>query len=156
MIAKFPFRHIAATVCILGLSSCDFVKNSDVGKVTGPIGGSVNGSEVSGAPRDTVALGGLLRQLNGDKVAAALNEEDLHLMGTMAFIVLDQVADDKTRTWRNKRTRHHGSFNASTTWKTSDNIQCRRFTNLIYVEDNESRSIGTACRMRNGLWTVTG
>lgn len=156
MNTKTPFRHIVTAFCLLGLSSCAFVKNSDVGKVTGPVGGSVTGSEISGAPRNAATLGGLLMQLNGDNIAAALSEEDQHLMGTLAFIVLDQEADDKTRTWRNPRTKHNGSFNASTTWKTSDNIQCRRFTNMIYVNDGESRTSGTACRLRDGLWVVTG
>lgn len=152
----FPFRHITAALCLLGLSSCAYVKNADVDQVTGPVGGSVTGSEVSGAPRDAATFGNLLMQLNGDEIAAALNEEDRHLMGTLAFVVLDQVADDKTRTWRNKRTRNHGSFNAGSTWKTSDNIQCRRFTNMIYIKDGESRVNGSACQMRDGTWTVTG
>lgn len=156
MIAKAPFRHIAAVFFLLGLSSCSFVRSSDVGKVTGPIGGSVNGSEIRGTPRDAAILGDLLKRLNGDTIAAALNEEDQHLMGTQAFVALDQEADDKTTTWRNARTKHHGSFNASTTWKTSDNIQCRRFTNMIYVKDGESRSSGTACRMQDGKWAITG
>lgn len=161
MNAKSPFRRIAAIVsvsglCLLGLSSCTYVKSADVDKVTGPVGGSINGSEVSGAPRDEAILGGLLKRVNGDNIAALLNEEDQHLMGTLAFIVLEQEADEKVRTWRNRRTKHHGSFSVSSSWMTSADIECRRFTNMIYVENTESQANGTACRLQDGIWAVTG
>lgn len=156
MNASFPFQRATLLLCLIGLSACSFIKNADVGKVTGPTGGSVVGSEVPGAPRNAALFGGILGRINGDDVISQLTEDDRYLMGTLALVTLDQEADLKTRTWRNKSTKHHGSFNAETTWKTSDNVQCRRFTNMIYIEETESQASGTACLQRDGTWSLAG
>lgn len=156
MIAKTCIRHLA-TACVLVLvSACSFVRDADINKIRGPIGGAVTGSEVSGAERNVALLGSLLERINGDEVWGTLNDEDRRLMGALAFIVLDHGADGHTEPWRNPGSRNHGTFTAHTTWRTSDEVECRRFTNMIHVAKTESRESGTACRQRDGTWAVVG
>lgn len=156
MNARSSLRHVAAVASLLLVSACLYVKNDEVNKVTGPVGGSVTGSEVLGEDHDLAVLGHLLSRVNGDNIADALNDEDLTLMTALALSVLDHGADDHADTWRNRHSRHHGSFVAMTTWSTSDRIMCRRFTNTIYIDQSESRSNGTACRQRDGTWAIMG
>lgn len=156
MNAKSSLRHLAAVASLLLVSACLYVKNDEVDKVTGPVGGSVTGSEVLGEDYDLPILGQLLARANGDDIADALNDEDLTLMTALALSVLDHGADDHADTWRNRYSRHHGSFVAMTTWSTPDRIICRRFTNTIYIDQSTSRSNGTACRQRDGTWAIMG
>ncbi len=156
MNARTSLRHIAAVASLLVVSACLYVRGDEVGKVTGPIGGSVTGSEVLGEDQDLAVLGQLLGRVNGDNIADALNNEDLVLMTALALSVLDHGADDHADTWRNRHSRNHGSFVARSTFSTSDRIICRRFTNTIYIDQSASRSNGTACRQRDGTWAIMG
>jgi surface antigen len=156
MITRSLLKTVAAGLVALGLSACTFVWDKNANDVTGPVGGSVVGSQRAANNRDGAALGALLERVNGKGASVHLNDKDRQLMGTMAFIVLDQEADGNVRTWRNKLTKNHGSFSAQTTWNTSDNLQCRRFINMIIVKDTESRGSGTACRQDDRTWAVAG
>lgn len=156
MITKSLLRTVAVSLVALGLSACTFVWDKNANKITGPVGGSVSGSQRTTVNRDGTALGALLERMNGQGGSVHLNDKDRQLMGIMAFIVLDQEADGRVRTWRNKLTKNHGSFSVQSTWNTSDNLECRRFTNMIIVKDTESRGSGTACRQGDGTWAVTG
>lgn len=156
MNARSSLRHVAAVASLIFVSACVYVKSDEVGKVTGPVGGSVTGSEVLGEDHNLATLGQLLGRISGDNITDALNNEDLTLMAALALSVLDHGADDHADTWRNRHSRHHGSFIAISTWSTSDRIICRRFTNTIYVDQSETRSNGTACRQRDGTWAIMG
>lgn len=156
MNARSCFRHVAAIASLVLVSACTFVSDAEVARVSGAIGGSVTGSEVSRSDRDPAVLGALLSRINGDEVDEALVDEDKRLMAELVFVVLDHGADGDNKTWRNRYSRHHGSFTAHSTWRTSESVECRRFTNTIYVGEVESRANGTACRQRDGTWSVMG
>lgn len=150
------FRRTAVVASLVFISACGYLGGSRGGKVTGPVGGAITGAEVFGEDPELAVMGHLLGQVNGDRVYRVLNEKDLKLMSTLALATLNHGADNKIKTWRNGRSRHHGSFVASITWRTSDQIVCRRFINTIYVDETESRASGTACRQRDGTWAIMG
>ena len=156
MNARSYFRHAAVVASLVFISACGYLGGARTGKVTGPVGGAVTGSEIFGEDPELAVTGHLLGQVNGDRVYQALNEKDLKLMSSLALTTLNHGADNKIETWRNGRSRHHGSFVASSTWGTSDRIECRRFINIIYVDETESRASGTACRQRDGTWAIMG
>ena len=156
MNAKLQLRTAATIAAICITTACAYVRGSDADEVTGPVGESVTGSEVAGKAQDPSTLGRLLGRMAESNINQALNDRDLALMSRLAHSVLDHGADDRSKSWRNGRSRHYGSFVAMSTWRTSDRVECRRFTNTIHVGKTESRASGTACRLRDGTWTIMG
>lgn len=156
MNAKSHLHTSAAVAIILLTAACEYVRAADVDKISGPVGGSVTGSEALSQDQDPAVIGRLLGQMSGVTINNALDDKDLGIMSALALSVLNHGADDRIETWRNGRSRHHGSFVAMSTWSTPDRIECRRFTNTIHVGKAESRATGTACRQRDGTWTIMG
>lgn len=156
MNGKSCIRNFVAATSFVLASACTYVSDAEVARVTGPIGGAVTGSEISAGDQDDVAFGVLLGRVNDLEPAYILDGRDYRLMVKLALSILNHGADGKNRTWRNRHTQHHGSFTAHSTWRTAEGVECRRFTNTIYVGQSESRANGTACRQRDGTWAVMG
>jgi surface antigen len=150
---RYITQIFAGGLCLL-TSACVDMSHSEVGRIFGAIGGAVIGSEVSGGDRDAMIIGGLLGSYVGGKIGQELDEQDTMYMSEVVFFVLDHGADGYSKSWRNGRNRHYGHFSVHSTYRTSGNVKCRRFTNTIYVSKHPRRSAGTACRHPRGTWSI--
>ena len=128
--------------------------HAEVGRVVGAVAGTIIGSEISGGERDAMIIGGLLGAYLGGEVGQSLDDDDMYMMSEIAILVLDHGADGHSRSWRNRHSRHYGHFTAHSTYRTANHVECRRYTNTVYTSRHPNRSAGTACRQRDGSWSI--
>lgn len=150
---RYITQFFAGIVC-LSASACVDMSHSEVGRVFGAIDGAVIGSEISDGDRDAMIIGGLLGSFIGGEIGHELDEQDTMYMSDAVFFVLDHGADGYSKSWRNGRSRHYGHFTAHSTHRTADHVECRRYTNTVYVSKHPRRSVGTACRHPSGTWSI--
>ena len=154
MFSKPTISKIAALFMALSTTACVDATHAEVGRVIGAIGGAIIGSELSGGERDAMIIGGILGAYIGGHIGEDLDYEDERMMSDVVIFVLDHGADGYSKSWRNGHSRHYGHFTAHSTYRTSDRVECRRFTNTIYTSRQPRRSSGTACRHRAGNWSI--
>jgi len=159
MFTKHRFKHLPLVAAICLTTACVDLKHAEVGRIAGAITGTFIGSEISGGERDAMILGGLLGAYVGGELGGQLDDEDYVLMSGVAIFVLDHGADGYSKSWRNRHNRHYGHFTAHSTYRTANHIECRRFTNTFYASGGSNRkaanrSAGSACRQRDGSWSI--
>lgn len=136
------------------LTGCVNATQAEVGRILGGISGAIIGSEISDGDTGAIILGGFLGAYLGGEIGASLDEEDHRLMSMAVIFVLDHGGDGYSKSWRNRHTHHYGHFTAHSTYRNAQHVECRRFTNTIFVGNHPHRRNGTACRQRDGNWSI--
>lgn len=135
-------------------AACVDMEHSEKGRIMGTATTVTVLSEPSGTPRDPLALGVMLGASIGGEQGGYLDDEDLVALANTALFVLDHGGDGHSKSWRNWDSGHSGTFTTHSTYRTQPGVECRRYTSLITISRQTYRSPGTACRQRDGTWSI--
>ncbi len=128
-------RFVAFAVIALGVAAC--------AADTGPkeVGGTAVGA--AGA-----APGAFL----GNRIGAALNDEDKRRAYAAQIQALDTGPSGAPVAWRNPESGRYGNVVPGPAYQVNG-ASCRHYTHTIFIDAAPQIERGTACRNADGTWT---
>jgi surface antigen len=156
-----PLLPIACALLLAGCQSGAMpgTGGGTVGTKTaiGGLGGATAGGLIAAglgaspaAVAGSVILGGLVGGAIGNRMDAADRRE----ADETAARALETAPSGNTATWQNPDSGHSGTFTPTRTYQTSSGQYCREFQQTIYIDGEEHRAYGTACRQPDGSWQI--
>jgi surface antigen len=143
---------IASTLLIVGCADGNFNKQK-TGTLVGAGMGALAGSYISkGNPLATVVGAGLGGYL-GKEVGLSLDKADALYYQKSLNNSLEYNPTGITSTWRNPDSGSHGKITPKATYA-EDGLNCREFTQEIFVGGKRQEAFGRACRMSDGSWKL--
>ncbi len=114
------------------------------------VAGGGTGSRLAGA-----AVGGLLGGLIGNRMGAALDDEDRRRAYDAQLAALDRGQSGAPVSWRNPDSGRYGTVVPGPAYQEAGR-NCRSYTHTIYVDGTPQTARGTACRLPDGSWQPIG
>jgi len=114
------------------------------------VAGGGTGSRLAGA-----AVGGLLGGLIGNRMGAALDDEDRQRAYAAQMDALDRGQSGAPVSWRNPDSGRYGTVVPGPAYQEAGR-NCRSYTHTIYVDGTPQTARGTACRLPDGSWQPIG
>jgi surface antigen len=93
------------------------------------------------------AIGGLI----GNRIGAALDEEDRQRAYAAQMEALDNGAPGAPIGWRNDETGRYGTVVPGPAYQRNAQT-CRQYTHTVYIDGRPQAARGTACRQPDGTW----
>ncbi|MGH6726165.1 MAG: RT0821/Lpp0805 family surface protein [Pseudolabrys sp.] len=158
-VAKFT------TIAIIGfmLAACAEDSGADKNAGTGTLIGSGAGAPAGGlaatggtgkrSPRAVISalLGGLI----GNRIDAALDDEDKQRAYAAQLDALDRAPAGAPRSWENPESGRHGTVVPGPAYQQAGR-NCRAFTHTIYINERPQTARRTACQNPDGSWSAVG
>ena len=141
----------------LSLAACaDKGPGETIGTVAGGVLGAVLGSKFgSGTGKAAaVAIGAVAGAWGGSKLGQELDKADKVYAQRTAQDAMEYNKNGQTSTWRNPDTGNSGTVTPERTYENSTGKDCREFETSIYVEGEQEKGTGTACRETDGTWQI--
>lgn len=131
-------RFAAFAVVALGVAAC----SADTGPKT--VGGTSAGAAVAGG----TAAGGFI----GNRIGAALDDEDKRRAYAAQIQALDTGPSGAPVAWRNPESGRYGNVVPGPAYQVNG-ASCRHYTHTIFIDAAPQIERGTACRNADGTWT---
>jgi surface antigen len=153
--ARFKARLATAMVlaCALALGGCEITGGDGSSSLAGAFSGSSatgrGGNGPAAAAVTNAALGGLI----GNKLGAALNDEDRRLAYEAQIDALDRGAPGAPVPWRNPASGRYGNIVPGPAYD-QKGAKCRGFSHTVTINGELQTARGTACRSPEGAWTA--
>jgi surface antigen len=96
-------------------------------------------------------LGGLI----GNRIGAALDDEDKQRAYAAQMDALERGQPGAPVSWRNPDSGRYGTIVPGAAYQQADR-KCRAFTHTVYLDGQPQTARGTACRNPDGTWTAVG
>src|SRR5476651_2275045 len=114
------------------------------------VAGGGTGSRLAGA-----AVGGLFGGLLGNRIGAAMDDEDRQRAYAAEMEALDRGQSGAPVAWRNPDSGRYGTVVPGPAYQDAGR-NCRSFTHTLYIDGRPETARGTACRNPDGTWTSIG
>ena len=114
------------------------------------IAGGGTGNRLAGA-----AIGAGLGALIGNRIGAALDDDDRQRAYAAQMDALDRGPPGAPVSWRNPDSGRYGTVVPGPAYE-ENGRNCRSFTHTIYIESRPQTARGTACRNPDGTWSALG
>ena len=92
----------------------------------------------------------------GGTLGAELDEQDRMHAQTAASDALENAEEGESVSWANPESGNEGSYTPTETYKTSEGLTCREFSQTVEVDGEEEETQGTACKQPDGTWHIVG
>jgi surface antigen len=112
------------------------------------VAGGGTGSRLAGA-----AIGAGLGALIGNRIGAALDEDDKRRAYAAQVDALEHGRSGVATSWKNPDSGHYGAVIPGPAYS-DHGRDCRSYTHTIYVGGRPETARGTACRNPDGTWTA--
>jgi len=153
---KFTKPVIAVFIC-LSLAACGQGREKEtVGTVAGAGLGALLGSQLGGGKGKfaAIALGTLAGAWAGSEIGKSLDKADKQYAQRTAQDALEYNNVQQASTWRNPDSGNSGTVTPTSTFRDSDGTDCRDFETSIYVDGEQEKGTGKACRQADGTWKI--
>ena len=133
------------------------IKKSDIGTLTGAVGGAWLGSNVGKGKGQiaAIAAGTLLGAALGNSIGASLDKADMAYYNTVSQDTLENAKTGNEVAWRNPDTGTSGTITPVRTYQeVASQRHCREYQQTITVGGNTETGFGTACRQPDGRWKI--
>jgi surface antigen len=155
-----------AAVAVIGLSLAACAGDPDgrgpkegTGTLLGAGTGALLGAAVAGGGTGNrlagAAVGGLLGGRIGNRIGAALDDEDKQRAYAAQMDALERGPSGAPVSWRNPDSGRFGTIVPGPAHQEAGR-NCRSFTHTIYIDGRPQTARGTACRNQDGTWTTIG
>ena len=114
------------------------------------IAGGGTGNRLAGA-----AIGAGLGALIGNRIGAALDDDDRQRAYAAQMDALDRGPPGAPVSWRNPDSGRYGTVVPGPAYE-ENGRNCRSFTHTIYIDSRPQTARGTACRNPDGTWSALG
>src|SRR5476649_334020 len=114
------------------------------------VAGGGTGNRLAGA-----AIGAGLGALIGNRIGAALDDEDKQRAYAAQMDALERGPSGAPTSWRNPDSGCYGTIVPGPAYQDAGR-NCRQFTHTIYIDGRPQTARGTACRNPDGGWTALG
>lgn len=114
------------------------------------VAGGGTGDRLAGA-----AIGGLVGGLLGNRIGAALDDEDKKRAYAAEMEALERGQSGAPVSWRNPDSGRYGTIVPGPARQEAGR-PCRSFTHTIYIDGRPQTARGTACRNPDSTWTPIG
>ena len=114
------------------------------------VAGGGGGNRLAGA-----AIGGVLGGLIGNRIGAALDDEDKERAYAAQMDALDRGQAGAPVSWRNPDSGRYGTVVPGPQHQQGGR-NCRSYTHTVYIDGQPQTTRGTACRNPDGTWTAVG
>lgn len=112
------------------------------------VAGGGTGDRLAGA-----AIGGLLGGLVGNRIGAAMDDEDKKRAYEAQMAALERGQSGAPVAWKNPDSGRYGTIVPGPAYQAGDGRNCRSYTHTIYISGRPETARGTACRNPDGTWT---
>lgn len=149
-----PF--IAVLLCF-ALAACEQGREKEtLGTLAGAAIGGLLGSKIGGGKgaMAAIAAGTLAGAWAGSEIGKSLDKADKQYAQRTTQDALEYNKVQQTSTWRNPDSGNSGTVTPVNTYRTSEGADCREFETSIYVDGEQAKGTGTACRQSDGTWKI--
>jgi surface antigen len=156
--SRFFISVILAAGLSVGLAAC--AANSGPkeagGTVVGAATGGLIGNAIGGATGNRLAgtvIGAAVGGIVGNRIGASLDDEDRRRAYAAQIQALETGPSGAPVAWRNPDSGRYGNVVPGPGYL-ANGVNCRPFTETIYVDGAPQMARGTACRNPDGTWTA--
>jgi surface antigen len=151
-------RFVATVLVGASLAGCssDTGPKEEGGTAVGAIAGGAIGNAIGGGAGNRFAgtvIGAALGGLLGNRVGAALDDEDKRRAYVAEMQALESGPSGAPVAWRNPDSGRYGNVVPGPFYE-ENGAACREYTHTVYIDGRPQTAHGTACRNRDGTWTV--
>jgi surface antigen len=155
-----------AAIAVIGLAFAACADNPDgtvpkegTGTLLGAGTGALLGAAVAGGgPGNRLAgaaVGASLGGLIGNRIGAALDDEDKQRAYAAQMDALERGSSGAPVSWKNQDSGRYGTVVPGPAY-VENGRNCRSFTHTIYIDGRPQTARGIACRNPDGIWTSLG
>lgn len=154
-------RHFSKPLIIgvlcLALTACAEGREGEtIGTVAGGALGALLGSQIGGGKGQlaAVAIGAIAGAWGGSELGKKMDEEDKVYAQRTAQDAMEYNKAGQTSSWRNPDSGNSGTVKPTQTYENAAGKDCREFETSIFVDGEQEKGIGTACRQPDGSWQI--
>lgn len=150
-------KPIMIGVLCLSLAACAEGREGEtIGTVAGGALGAVLGSQFGGGKGQlaAVAIGAIAGAWAGSELGKKMDEEDKVYAQRTAQDAMEYNKAGQTSTWRNPDSGNSGTVTPVQTYENTAGKDCREFETSIFVDGEQEKGTGTACRQSDGTWQI--
>ena len=144
-------------VLCLALAACAEGREGEtIGTVAGGALGALLGSQIGSGKGQlaAVAIGAIAGAWGGSELGKKMDEEDKIYAQRTAQDAMEYNKAGQTSTWRNPDSGNSGTVTPVQTYENAAGKDCREFETSIYVDGEQEKGTGTACRQPDGSWQI--
>jgi surface antigen len=127
--------------------------NESTGTVLGVLTGAAVGSQLGRGRITATAAGAAIGGLIGNRIGAALDDEDRLRAYDAQMQALDNGTPGAPVGWRNEDSGRYGTVVPGPIYQRNSR-NCRQYTHTVFIDGKPQVARGTACRSENGTWTA--
>ncbi len=158
---KYITKTLAVVLLAGALAGCQTrdgdqgLSKSDLGGLTGAIGGAILGSNIGGGTGNIAAIAGgtLLGAFIGSEIGASLDRADLNYHHQTQLRALEHNRSGVASSWRNPDSGASGTITPTRTYN-EGGVYCREYSDTIKIGGRSERAYGRACRQPDGSWRI--
>lgn len=149
-----PF--IIGVLCLALTACAEGREGETIGTVAGGALGAVLGSQFGGGKGKlaAVAIGAIAGAWGGSALGKKMDKADKVYAQRTAQDAMEYNNSGQTSTWRNPDSGNSGTVTPVQTYENATGKNCREFETSIYVDGNQEKGTGTACRQPDGTWQI--
>ena len=153
---KYSKPIIIASLCLALAACAEGREGETIGTVAGGALGAVLGSQFGGGKGQlaAVAIGAIAGAWAGSTLGKKLDEEDKVYAQRTAQDAMEYNKAGQTSTWRNPDSGNSGTATPVQTYENAAGKDCREFETSIFVDGEQEKGTGTACRQPDGTWQI--
>jgi surface antigen len=153
---RAPILAIALLLPLM-LAACGPGNKQSTGTIVGAVGGAAAGAAIAGRKNAIggAAIGALAGGIIGNRIGAALDEEDRRMAAAAEYQALEYGQSGQPTPWNNPQTQRHGQIVPGKPYQQGSQY-CRPYTHTIYIGGQPQTARGTACRQPDGTWQTVG
>ena len=154
-IAAIAVMSLALAACAGSTDGTGPGPRENTGTLLGAGGGALLGAAVAGGGPGSrlagAAIGGVLGGLIGNRIGAALDDEDRQRAYEAQMSALETGPSGAPVSWRNPDSGRYGTVVPGPAY-VQNGHNCRSYTHTIYIDGTPQTARGTACRNPDGSW----
>lgn len=107
-----------------------------------------------GKPTTAIALAAVSGDWDASDLGDGMNKEDRLFAERTAQNALEFNKPGQTATWRNAQTGNSGTMTPAKNFENAAGKYCRTFKTSIFIDGDQEKGTGTACRQPDGTWQI--
>ena len=153
---KFSKPFMIGILCLALTSCAEGREGETIGTVAGGALGALLGSQIGGGKGQlaAIAIGAIAGAWGGSELGKKMDEEDKVYAQRTAQDAMEYNKADQTSTWRNPDSGNSGTVTPVQTYENAAGKNCREFETSIFVDGEQEKGTGTACRQPDGTWQI--
>ena len=126
------------------------------GTLIGGIAGGLLGAQVGKGSGRLIAtgVGALAGALVGGSVGQTLDQYDQAMMQKSSHQALEFSPAGRAVEWNNPDSGNSGTITPTKTYKTTQGMYCREYTQEVHIGGKAESAYGKACRQADGSWQI--